>query len=258
VSPNFKHSSQPVVTGFTFLICAVCLQRWVIGMLPGTYAKTNFDPDEGSLMDMTRRVPLARGIRRLRRLELPVDTTALARFLIGKVLVHDLAQGRMIGRIVETEAYPVGDAAGHAFRGETPRNRSVFLPHGHAYVYFIYGSCWMMNVSSERRGVGGGVLIRAIEPLEGVELMKHHRGLSRLHDLARGPGRLASAMGIDRRLDGLDLCAPKSPLWLGTTPEPAGPVGVSTRIGLSREGHRELRFYERGSLFVSGPLRLRH
>ena len=87
-------------------------------------------------------------LRRLRRAELPVDTIELARFLIGKTLVHEIAGRRTSGRIVETEAYPVGDAAGHAFRGLTPGNRSLFLESGHAYVYFTYGSAFMMNVSS--------------------------------------------------------------------------------------------------------------
>src|SRR5580700_11896130 len=93
-------------------------------------------------------------IRRLRRAELPIDTIDLAAYLIGKTLVHDLPRVRLSGRIVETEAYPVGDSAGHAFRGETPSIRSLFLRRGHAYVYFTYGSCFMMNVSSEERGVG--------------------------------------------------------------------------------------------------------
>jgi DNA-3-methyladenine glycosylase len=195
-------------------------------------------------------------IPHLRRSELPVDTVKLARYLIGKTLVHDLAVRRLSGRIVETEAYPIGDAAGHAFRGPTLRNRSLFLERGHAYVYFAYGSCWCMNVSSEARGIGGGVLIRALEPLEGIALMKRHRGVSRLLDLTRGPGRLASAMLIDRRLDGLDLCSTASPIWLGTAVRAVRAIGVSTRIGLARESHRTLRFYEHGSRFISGPRRL--
>src|SRR5579864_5129582 len=146
-------------------------------------------------------------IRRLRRAELPVDTIELARYLIGKTLVHDMARGRLSGRIVETEAYPVGDAAAHSFRGMTPRNRSLFLERGFSYVYFTYGSCFMMNVASEKPGVGAGVLIRALEPLEGIELMKDHRGTERLLHLTRGPGRLAAAMRIDKRYDGIDLCS---------------------------------------------------
>ena len=132
-------------------------------------------------------------LRRLTRKELPCGTLELARFLIGKVFVHDLPEGRLSGRIVESEAYPPGDPAGHHFRGPTPRNRSLFLRHGHVYVYFNYGMHFMLNISSERAGVGGGVLIRALEPLEGIELMQRHRKSKELLDLTRGPGRLAAA-----------------------------------------------------------------
>lgn len=194
--------------------------------------------------------------RRLRRAELPADTVELARFLIGKLVVHETPEGRTSGRIVETEAYVVGDAACHAFRGPTPRNRALFLERGHAYVYFIYGTSYMLNVSSESRGIGAGVLLRALEPLEGIALMEQRRGTTRLFDLTRGPGRLARALGIDRRQDGLDLCAP-GPLWLGTAPRPANPIARSVRIGLTLEVDRVLRFYEQGNRFVSGPKTLR-
>jgi DNA-3-methyladenine glycosylase len=195
-------------------------------------------------------------IRRLRRSELPADTLKLARYLIGKTLVHDSPQGRMSGRIVETEAYPVGDAAGHAFGGETPGRRSLFLERGRCYVYFTYGSCFMMNVSSEKPGVGAGVLLRAIEPLEAIPLMEQNRGTRRRLDLTRGPGRLAKAMDIDKRLDGVDLCA-EGPLWLGAAMGPTGAIGRSIRIGITREVDRVYRFYERGNPFVSGLKRLR-
>lgn len=194
-------------------------------------------------------------IRRLTRAELPSDTVELARYLIGKTLVHDAANGRMSGRIVETEAYVVGDASGHAFRGETPRNRSLFLQRGHAYVYFVYGCWFMLNVSSESPGIGAGVLLRALEPLEGIAQMRRRRGGSQFSDIARGPGRLAMAMRIDRRLDGVDLCA-RGLLWLGTAVQPTGTIGQSVRIGLMREVERILRFYERGNPCVSGPKRL--
>ena len=184
-----------------------------------------------------------------------MNTLRLARYLIGKTLVHDSPRGRMSGRIVETEAYPVGDAAAHAFRGETPSNRSLFLERGRCYVYFTYGSCFMMNVSSEKAGVGAGVLIRAIEPLEGIAIMEAHRGTQRLVDLTRGPGRLAKAMDIDKRYDGIDLCD-DSPLWLGAAVKRRCTVGVSVRIGISREAQRDYRFYERGNPFVSGLKRL--
>jgi len=195
-------------------------------------------------------------IRRLRRSELPSGTMEVARYLIGKTLVHDFPKVRVAGRIVETEAYPVGDAAGHAFTGLTPSRRSLFLPHGHAYVYFTYGSCFMMNVSSEEAGTGAGVLVRAVEPLEGIRFMQRRRGTNRLLDLARGPGRLAQAMDIDKRYDGLNLCA-GGKLWLGAAVRGTGPIGASIRIGISRDVHQLFRFYERGSRFVSGPKRLR-
>jgi DNA-3-methyladenine glycosylase len=186
------------------------------------------------------------------RSELPNDTIALARYLIGKVVVRELPEGVASGRIVETEAYVVGDAAGHAYRGITPRNRSLFLERGHAYVYLAYGISYMLNVSSEMPGIGAGVLIRALEPLEGIPLMRVNRGIERLRDLARGPGRLAAALRIDRTLDGLDLCR-EGPLWLGRDDHEPGEIGESIRIGISRDAHRLLRFYLRGSSFVSGP-----
>lgn len=189
------------------------------------------------------------------RAQLPVDTVAMARWLIGKTLVHAHPEGAASGRIVETEAYVAGDASSHAFRGPTPRNRSMFLEHGHAYVYFIYGSWYALNVSAEPPGIGAGVLIRAVEPLEGIALMQRRRGTMVIEDLARGPGRLAAALAIDRTLDGLDLCA-GAPLWLADADRPQGPIGESVRIGLSKEVDRVLRFFERGSRFVSGPKRL--
>ncbi len=198
-----------------------------------------------------------RRVRRLRRADLPADTVELARYLIGKMLVRDLRNGRLAGRIVETEAYPVGDAAGHAFPGLRVANRSLFLARGHAYVRFTYGSCWIFNITSEAPGVGAGVLIRAIEPLEGIALMIQNRGAARVRDLARGPGRLTVALAIDKRFDGIDLCDRKSPIWLGAGLKPLPRIGVSVRIGISRAARRKLRFYERGSPFVSGPLRLR-
>jgi len=191
-------------------------------------------------------------IRRLHRSELPIETVKLASFLIGKTLVHNLPHFRLSGRIVETEAYIVGDAASHAFRGLTPRNKSLFLDRGHAYVYFIYGNHYMLNISGQRKGIGEGVLLRGLEPLEGIEWMQRHRHTKSLTELSRGPGRLAAAMQITKSLDGLDLCA-KGPLWLGTAARPTGKIGVSVRIGITQDAHRLLRFYERGNPFVSGP-----
>jgi DNA-3-methyladenine glycosylase len=190
--------------------------------------------------------------QRLARAELPVDTAALARFLIGKVVVRETPEGVISGRIVETEAYVIGDAAGHAYRGMTPRTRSLFLEPGHAYIYLSYGSSYMLNVSSEAAGIGAGVLIRALEPLEGVPIMRLNRGFSGVRDLTRGPGRLAKALGIDRWADGLDLCQ-EGPLWLAHGDGDSGEIGQGVRIGLSKDADRPLRFYLRGSRFVSGP-----
>jgi DNA-3-methyladenine glycosylase len=190
-------------------------------------------------------------IRRLALAELPTDTLELARYLIGKTLVHETPRARLAGRIVETEAYPPGDSAAHAFGGLTPSRRSLFLPRGHAYVYFTYGSCFMMNVSSEGEGVGAGVLIRAVEPMEGIPFMQRRRGTTRLLDLARGPGRLTQAMDINKRFDGVNLSTDRK-LWLGDEVRPRGPVRVSIRIGINRSMEKPYRFYERGNPFVSG------
>jgi DNA-3-methyladenine glycosylase len=193
--------------------------------------------------------------RVLDRAELPVDTVELACFLIGKLVVRMLAEGAAAGRVVETEAYVIGDPAAHAYRRMTARNRSLFLDRGHAYVYLAYGSSFMLNVSSETSGVGAGVLIRAIEPTAGIALMEHNRGTDRLRDLARGPRRLCAALAIDRRLDGIDLCQ-VGPLWLGSDGQASADFGQSKRIGITRAADSLLRFNVRGNRFVSGPLAL--
>ena len=196
--------------------------------------------------------PLQSSLECLRRADLPVGTMELAQYLIGKTLVHKLPTARLSGVIVETEGYPPGDAAGHAFRGKTRGNQSLFLGPGYCYVYFTYGSSFMVNVTSEEPGVGAGVLLRALEPLEGIEIMQRFRKMTRTRDIARGPGRLAQAMQIDKRYDGVDLCAGEA-LWLGTAARRIGPICSSTRIGLTREVHRKRRFFESGNPYVSGP-----
>jgi DNA-3-methyladenine glycosylase len=144
---------------------------------------------------------------------LPVDTDALARYLKGKMLVRQMAEGAASGRIVETEAYVVGDAAGHAYRGMTARNRSLFLERGHAYVYRIYGRSHMLNVSSETQGIGAGVLIRALQPDDGIPIMQRNRGVQQLRDLARGPARLSGLAG--RSSAGWDRSLPRRPTMAG-------------------------------------------
>jgi DNA-3-methyladenine glycosylase len=198
----------------------------------------------------------------LPRSAVPEGTVALARFLLGKLLVRDFDEGRALGRIVETEAYLVGDPACHAFRGMTPRTRSLFKEAGHAYVYLCYGTSYMLNVSSERRGTGAGVLLRALEPLAGIDHMRrtrrHPRGApkeARLLDLARGPGRLTSALQVDLRHDGIDLFA-GGPLWIGSDGSTVDAIGESTRIGLTKGADARLRYFVAGSAYLSGSRRL--
>ena len=190
------------------------------------------------------------------RSELPIDTVELARFLIGKIVVRATPEGPLTGRIVETEAYPIGDAAGHAYGGETLRNRALFLTRGHAYVYRAYGVSYLLSVASEAAGYGAGVLLRALEPLEGVATMQKNRRVETVHDLARGPGRLTMALGVDLRMDGIDLCRTGA-LWISRAADTAeNDIGTSTRIGISQDSGRLLRFYVRKCRFVSGPKRL--
>lgn len=191
----------------------------------------------------------------LSRAELPVDTMEMARFLIGKLLVRDTPEGRTTGRIVETEAYPPGDASGHSFRGETASNSAMFLEPGRAYVYFIYGVHFMLNVSAEPARIGGGVLLRALEPVDGIDLMRARRGPVRDRDLARGPGRLAQAFAIGPELNGVDMCR-EGPIWLAEAPAPPGEIGVSVRIGITKEAHQLRRYFERGNPCVSGATAL--
>lgn len=190
--------------------------------------------------------------RRLKADDLPAATIDLAQALIGCVLVRDCPDGRTAGRIVETEAYVRDDPASHAYRGQSVRNASMFLEPFHAYVYKIYGTSFCVNVTSETQGEGAAVLIRALEPLEGLLFMEARRGTTRVRDLARGPGRLCQALAIDLELDGVNLLA-GSQLWLAARPASVVRTGKSRRIGITKAAHRLLRFYEKGNPFVSGP-----
>lgn len=185
----------------------------------------------------------------------PTDTKALARFLLGKLLVRTIDGEMAIGRIVETEAYLPQDPACHAYRGMTPRNRSLFLAAGHAYVYICYGTSFLLNVSSGRQGVGCGVLLRALEPLAGIPKMQSARAGVRLRDLARGPGRLTAAFAVDRRHDGIDLFAP-GPLWIASDGTLIDDIGESVRIGITKGADLRLRYFVAGSDYLSGPRRL--
>ena len=138
---------------------------------------------------------------------------------------------------METEAYLESDPACHAFRGMTPRNRSLFLEPGHAYVYLCYGTSYMLNVSSEDAGTGAGVLLRALEPLAGIEHMRRARNCRGVRDLARGPGRLTAALQIDRRHDGIDLLR-RGPLWIGSDGAAAGAIGRKRAHRAHQRGRR--------------------
>ena len=191
--------------------------------------------------------------RRLGRRDLPVATLELARFLLGKVVLRAVGDTVLAGRIVETEAYAGGGPSSHAFRGLTARNRSMFAAHAHAYVYLIYGTSYCLNVSSEAAGVGGAVLIRALEPLAGLGRMRALRGRPEVRDweLARGPGNLCRALAIGPDLDGIDLDTDRR-LQLADDGTVVA-VGASRRIGITKAVEREHRFYVPGNRSVSGP-----
>src|SRR5580704_9781370 len=175
----------------------------------------------------------------------------VAQKLLGKLLVR----GDMVGRIVEVEAYfGEADAASHAFPGKTARNAVLFGPPGHAYVYFIYGMYFCLNVSCEREGRAGGILFRALEPIRGVEAMARNRGLdpTRVAALTSGPGRLCQAFGITRDRDnGVDFTSPKSDLQIQDDGFVAKDVLVTPRIGISKDAERLARFFLAGNPFVS-------
>lgn len=174
--------------------------------------------------------------------------------LLGCLLVRRLAGRRLAGRIVETEAYlGAEDAASHAYRGPTPRNRAMFGPPGHAYVYFIYGNHFCLNVVTGAVGEGQAVLIRAIEPLEGIEVMQARRRRTTVTELTNGPGKLCQALAIDRRLDGHDLTLGET-LWLEMGASPIEAIATGPRVGV-RGDEAALtapwRFYLAGNPFVS-------
>lgn len=180
----------------------------------------------------------------------------VARNLLGKVLVRRYRGKRLAGRIVEVEAYTgLDDPASHTFIGKTKRNAVLFGPPGFAYVYFIYGMHYCLNFSCEPEGQPGGVLLRALEPLEGLDTMAHLRGLdghARTRLLTSGPGRLCEALAVDRAgHNGVDVTRRRSELVVeddgfGEAPFEAGP-----RIGIRKAADRPLRFSLAGNRFVS-------
>jgi DNA-3-methyladenine glycosylase len=183
----------------------------------------------------------------------------VARELLGKILVRDRGELRLAARIVEVEAYlGESDLAAHAAAGNTARTSVLFGPPGHAYVYFIYGNHYCLNVSCEREKKAGSVLFRALEPLVGIEEMARYRGIilqapRDLQKLTAGPGRLAQAFGITRAHDnGCDLTSPDSGLWIGQDGFPPPKVRITPRIGIRKATDHLLRYFIAGNPFVSG------
>ncbi len=187
------------------------------------------------------------------------DPRRVGRELLGKVLVRQADGARLTARIVEVEAYlGADDPAAHAAAGNTSRTAVLFGPPGHAYVYFIYGNHYCLNVSCQPEGRAGSVLIRALEPLSGVEEMAHARGIEihGLKDLIRltsGPGRLTQAFAITRALDnGCDLTSSASSLWIGKDGYRAHGIQLTCRIGITKAVDKPLRYVLGGNAFVSG------
>jgi DNA-3-methyladenine glycosylase len=182
-----------------------------------------------------------------------VEFTHVARELLGKVLVH----GPTAGIIVETEAYLVGDPACHGAPGLTARNEVMFGPNGYAYVYFIYGCHFCFNAVCQPPGIAEAVLIRAVHPLSGEDLMRAARPVTRVHSLSNGPGKLCQALDIDRNLNGADLCDIASPVFIAENRQAHlfrqdfGPVLVGPRIGISQAAELPLRFWLNKDPFVS-------
>jgi len=191
------------------------------------------------------------------------DPRRVSRDLLGKVLVRRERRRRLAARIVEVEAYlGAHDPAAHAAAGRTARNDVLFGPPGHAYVYFIYGNHYCLNVSCLPDGIAGGILFRALEPLEGIEEMANERGIGGksprdLRLLTSGPGRLAEAFGITRfRDNGKDLTSARSDLFIADDGFRVRRVLVTPRIGITKAAALPLRYVIAGNPFVSGPRKL--
>jgi DNA-3-methyladenine glycosylase len=176
------------------------------------------------------------------------DTKTVAKGLLGKILVHKTKEGILKGKIVEAEAYlGLNDPGAIGFRKVKNIPKSLLKPPGHAFVYFTYGNHWMFNVLA-KKGLLGAVLIRAVEPLEGIEMMKKIRGINEIDNLTNGPGKLTQAFHIDKRHDGCDMT--KGDLFIENSNEKFKIV-KTTRIGLSKGQEKLLRFYIKDNKFVS-------
>lgn len=180
-------------------------------------------------------------------------TWEVAPELLGKVLVHDTPEGRLAGRIVEVESYYQDDPAAHSFAGRTERNKSLFSKPGTVYVYMSYGIHFCMNISVYKDGIGEGVLLRALEPLEGVELMLAKRGIQSQKIVSNGPGKLTQAMGVNKDFDGLSIFNSSLSVVTDQFSSRILPQDIvtTTRVGISKAKDAPLRFYLKNSPFVS-------
>ena len=178
------------------------------------------------------------------------DTIIVARDLIGKIIVRQWQGHTISGMIVETECYRNDDPASHAYRGKTERTKALFGPPGHAYIYFSYGVHWCFNIVAHGVPHAGGVLIRALEPLEGIEIMEKNRGIKSLKNLTNGPGKLAQALHITKKEYGLDLTK-KGPLYILDNHIKRDLITTTPRIGISKAKEELLRFCLKDSPYLS-------
>jgi DNA-3-methyladenine glycosylase len=192
------------------------------------------------------------GGARLPRSFLARPSVAVAPELLGCLLVRAAPRGRLLARIVETEAYEESDPASHSYRGRTSRNEVMFGPAGCLYVYFTYGMHFCMNVVTGREGEGSAVLLRAAEPLEGLDSMARRRGTDDPRLLCSGPARLCQAFGVGRRQNGLDVVRGRDVFLLAGEQAPSSPVRVTSRVGIRNGVERPWRFLLEGDPFVSG------
>lgn len=176
------------------------------------------------------------------------DALTAARSLLGCQLVHETSEGLTTGHVVETEAYTMEDTASHAYGGERTRNSSMFRPAGTVYVYFTYGMHYCVNIVTGTEGHGQGVLIRALEPTQGLELMKKRRGMQDERNLTNGPAKLVQALGITKQHNGTDIYGGHLRLKPGFTPSE---IVQTTRVGISKAVDVPWRFYVAGSAYVS-------
>ncbi|MBX4196015.1 DNA-3-methyladenine glycosylase [Candidatus Pacearchaeota archaeon] len=175
------------------------------------------------------------------------STIQVAKDMLGCYIVSESKEGRTVGKIVETEAYLSDDPGSHTFKGKTKRNEVMFGPPGRAYVYFIYGAHHCINIVTQKAGMGEAVLIRALEPISGIDIMKKRRGKEDIYELCSGPGKLVVALGIDKTFNGLELN--KRIKMLEQQEKPT--IVATTRVGLSNGKDLPYRFYIRDNPFIS-------